>query len=299
MTAAFKKRNIDVERITTAAAASLQTEAPSVASVGDVLEIPLSHLTENPANARAWYPIKSLLPLAESLKASGQLTAVSAFFDSNNVLTLIDGHRRLKASALAGLPTIRVEVRKAPLTSQELYLRSRDANLHQSSQTLLDDAVIWKKLIDEKVFKHQRALAITLGITDSEVSRTLSLSKIPSAILEKISEHPPLQGLKPLNAIREFFEVCGEAETHALVDEAIRDGLGYREIEARRVAKSTPREKATRARSISRAILFGNANGSVRLLDNGSRLELSIKGLDPESSKELSRRLEQLFPSPV
>lgn len=289
MAAPFKPKVIDVERISLAAQTGWT--APSTAwNVGEVREVALDQLNPNPDNARVWYSAEPLRQLSESLRTTGQLSPVLAFMNPQEQLTLIDGHRRWKAAELAGLPTVRVELKEAPPNRQALYLRSREANQLHSAQTVLDDAAAWRRLLDDAVFKNQRELAIFLGVSDSEISRIIALTRIPEGILNMLAAHEHLCQLKLLNAVREFHEAADEARTLALVEEIIANGLGYREVDARRLRLNT--ERPPRQQSWTIPITLPGAKGSIRLAQGGQKLQLNLEGLSPQESQSLADELK-------
>lgn len=293
MTAVFKRKSIDVSRVAQAARAGLADFAPQSWREGEVREVPLDQLHPNPDNARVWYPALSLKKLADSIAVTGQLSPAQAFFNAQGQLTLIDGHRRWKAAGLAGLTHVRVELRPAPASRQDLYLRSRDANQLHSAQTPLDDAMAWKRLLADKVFRHQRDLSLFLGVSESEVSRILALSKLPAAVQEILSAHEALCGLKTLNAFREYCELAGEEATLALIEEALRSGLGYREIEGRKNRLAcTPQ---SRARAWNLPVQSSFFRGSIRVSQDGKRLELSLVGLQEEQAQQLAYALGEFL----
>jgi len=289
MTAAFKRKLIDISRVAQAARAGLAEVAPQTWREGEVREVPLDQLIPNPDNARVWYPVASLKKLADSIVVTGQLSPALAFFNTHDQLTLIDGHRRWKAAGLAGLTHVRVELRPPPASRQDLYLRSRNANQMHSAQTPLDDAMAWKRLLAGKVFRHQRELSLFLGVSESEVSRILALAKLPSAAQEALSVHEDLCGLKTLNAFREFFELAGEARTLALVEEVVRTGIGYREIVARKNKLCAPLQG--RARAWNLPVQGGAFKGSIRVSQDGKRLELTLAGMQQAQAQDLAYAL--------
>ncbi|MBL3921579.1 chromosome partitioning protein ParB, partial [Bacteroides thetaiotaomicron] len=87
----------------------------------------------------------------------------------------------------------------------------------------------WKELIGKKIYPTQAALAKALNLGEDHVSRTMSLAQLPSKVVHAVAEYPELLSLKMLNAIREFWEVKGEEETLALISEAAKSGMGYRD----------------------------------------------------------------------
>ncbi len=295
MTAAFKKRKVDASRILTAARDSLSAVVVKTSSyvVGQVYDVPLKRLRANPANARALYAASGLDEICRSMKEQGQTTAASGFVDEDGDVVLIDGHRRLNVSDKLGWSSLRVEIRPVPESEQALYLASRAANVERAEQTPLDDALVWRRLLDRKVFQSQVVLAKTLGLSESEVSRTLALADLPGRLTQALAEHPDMLKLKMLNALREYYQSQGEDKTLVFILEVASESLSYREVEARR--KAAEHGPAARPRAEKRTLQFRGATGVIRTFEKDGRLEVSLKGLKPKDASEVLKKLETVF----
>ncbi len=314
----FKPRVVDAARVAKAEAlaegvpdssdeavrAGVSPHAPAVFAarqrgggeyeIGQVYEVPLRRIRENPFNARAFYPKSAIDEMAISLQERGQLVAALGFVDEDGDITLLEGHTRLKGTQKIGKPTLRVEVQPRPNSDQAFYEISRATNVERKAQSVLDDAVRWKELLARKTYLSQVALAKSLGFKDStQVSRTVPLADLPARMLDTVADFPDLLTLKMLNALREFYEARGEDETLALVLEAGTQGLGYREVEARR--KAAVKGPVKRPRSEKHAVTFKGARGELRVFEAEGRIELSLKGLTDDAAAELRKRLEQVL----
>lgn len=295
MTAAFKKRKVDTTRILRAAKESLSQVAQSTNQLvpGQVYDIPLKRIRHNPVNARAVYAAAAAEDLLRSFRDKGQTTAALGFLDQDGDVILIDGHRRLRACETLGYGSLRVELRPAPSSEQGLYLASRSANTEREGQTPLDDALVWKRLLERKVFANQAALARTLGLSESEVSRTLSLTELPGRLVQSVAEYPQLLNLKMLNALRELHRSQGLEKTQEVIHAAAREGLSYREVEARRkILESGPQ---ARPRAARHELRFRGAKGTLRVFATAGRVELSFSGLKPADHQAVVQKLEKLF----
>lgn len=288
--ATFRKKAVDIERVAAVedAASSApivgdprlaptmpsvsQRESGAVGSsqdprkyeVGHVYEIPIGKIRSNSVNPRAIYTASAVSEMAESLLARGQGQAAIGYVNDDAEIVLIDGERRLRGARTAGLSTLRIEIRPKPGSERELYEEARAANVERKDQSPLDDAIKWKELIARKIYPTQAALAKALNLGEDHVSRTLSLAQLPNKLVQAAAEHPELLSLKMLNAIREFWEVKGDDETLELISEAAKNGLGYRDVAARR--KAAAKGPVRRPRSTREQLSFRGAKGSLSLL---------------------------------
>lgn len=262
--------------------------------IGQTYEVPIGKIKSNSVNPRAIYTASAVSEMAESLSARGQGQSASAYVDEAGDIVLIDGERRLRGARTAGLPTLRVEIRPRPASERELYEEARAANVERKDQSPLDDAIKWKELISRKVYPTQAALAKALNLGEDHVSRTLSLSQLPSKVVQVAAEYPELLSLKMLNAIREFWEVKGEVETLDLIAEASKTGMGYRDVAARR--KAAAKGTVRRPRSTREQLTFRGAMGEFKSFEEDGRIELKLKGLAPEVAAEITEKILALFP---
>jgi ParB family chromosome partitioning protein len=191
---------------------------------------------------------------------------------------------------------LRVEIRPRPANDRDLYEEARAANVERREQTPLDDAIRWKELLGKKVYPTQAALAKALNLGEDHVSRTLSLASLSSRVIHSVAESPELLTHKMLNALREFWEAQGDEETLELILEITKNGMGYRDVVARR--KSAVNGPMRRPRSVRQTLTFKGAMGEIKSFEKDGRLELSLKGLTPESASELTDKLMALFPGP-
>ena len=315
--AGFQKRSIDPSRIATVEAVTATVplggdpraqSVPAVApvapspvlgsiqdvyQVGQVYDVPVEMIKSNPVNPRALYTTDAIDKMAISLKESGQKISATGFVDEAGRVVLIEGETRLRGARAAGLATLRVEIKTKPDSERALYEEARAANVERRDQTPLDDALKWRELLDRKVYHTQSALAKALGVGEDDVSRILSLAKLPHRVVLAVADHPDLLTLRMLNAIREFCNVKGEQETLELILEASDKGWGYRDVEARRKAAETG--PVSRKRAATENVVYGSAKGEIKTFDEGGRLQLVLKGLTVDESKTLTEMLKEIL----
>lgn len=313
-TTVFKRRSVPEERVALAEAAA--AVAPIVADPranggggvhaftprepgaqpiyvrGQVYEVPLERIRSNPLNPRVVYTSQAVDEMAISLSTSGQRVAATGYVEVEGTVVLIEGETRLRGARAAGLQTLRVEIQARPASDQELYTHARDANVRRREQTPLDDALKWKELLEKKVFDSQAALAAALNLHESTVSRTLGLAALPARVVLSLADHPSLLNFQMLNALREYCDGFGEDATIEYILQVEKNGWGYRQVAADAAKAKTGPVK--RPRASSEAIAYGGGRGEIKLFDGGRRLEVTLKGLDPEKAGSLVTKLKAL-----
>lgn len=319
--AGFKKRTVSADRVSEveqAAAASpiigdprmaAPASTPAIAELGSsqdrlprrdtsyqvgmLYDIPVGKLRSNPFNPRAVYTAAALDDMAISLSEGGQRISATGYLGDDGDVVLIEGETRLRGARAAGLPTLRVEIKAKPESDRELYEEARAANVERREQTPLDDAIRWRELLAKKIYPTQVALAKALKLGEDHVSRTLSLANLPTRVIHAAAEAPELLSHKMLNAIREFWETQGDENTLELIREAAKTGMGYRDVVARR--KTAVAGPIKRPRASREPIQFQGAKGELKMFDEGGRVELSLKGLSPDSARVLQEKILALF----
>lgn len=246
--------------------------------LGQVYEVPLERIRSNPVNPRAVYTPQAVDDMAVSLQSSGQHVAATGFVDEEAVV-LIEGETRLRGARLAGLKTLRVEIKKRPESELELYKRARAANVERREQTALDDAIKWKELLAREVFSSQAALAQELGIKggESTVSRTLQLASLPQPVVFTLSEHPSLLTFQMLNAVRAYWDAFGDEKTLEYIPLIEKNGWGYRKVAED--AANAQKGPVKRPRGSKEPLTYAGGKGEIKVFDGGRRLEVSLKGI--------------------
>jgi ParB family chromosome partitioning protein len=263
-------------------------------AVGQIIDVPVNQLRDNPLNARRVVSQAGLEELATSLRTRGQDTAALGYVDEEDNVCLIDGHRRLEASRIAGKETLRVEIRERPSNEQELYLRSRSANTEREAQTPLDDALSWKLLLEKKVFESQAALCRKVGLEPTLVSRTIGLADIPKAIIRMLSERPDLMNLRMLDAIKRYVDSAGEEATQALILEIDHNGLSSRDVDNRR--KAAERGPITRQRSDHQTIKYEKGLATIKRFSGQGRLVIEVSQVAEEGDVEhLASKINEII----
>jgi ParB family chromosome partitioning protein len=249
-----------------------------------VIDAPVKDIKRNPYNARQIVTMEGLDQLAISLRR-GQETAALAFVDSDGNLCLIDGHRRLEASLISDLPTLRVEIRPRPENDQELYLSSRRANDEREGQSPIDDALSWKKLIDKGVFKNQNEIAQRLGIDEGIVSKTFNLTELPSSVVRSLADKPELLNLRMLTAIRQYWKASDDIAAGELILEIEKNNLSSRDVDKKR--SSLEHGKSTRVRGVAVPKTFAHGSAVLKRFDDKGTFSVEISAIKDEKRMEL------------
>ncbi|RQS65659.1 ParB/RepB/Spo0J family partition protein [Burkholderia sp. Bp8963] len=279
-------------------ALELVTAAPADATdLGAPQRVAVKDCIPNPFNPRIFYSESSLHELALTLKREGQIEPikVTRLPEFPGKLVVIDGQRRLRATSINGDEYINATFR-SDHTPEQLYTIAYRANHDHERQTIFDDAVAWKRLLDEKVFPDQNTLAEKIGKDKASISKTLSLNALPGTLLERMAGANDVVGLQAAYFLKLIFERLGEPTADRLLSAVIDRKKSVRDLENFLRTQSDANKKAGRTRYSVRHdfALDSRAIGQLKTYPDG-RLDLQLKGVDAAHQEALADKLKAVI----
>ncbi|OXJ28211.1 chromosome partitioning protein ParB [Burkholderia sp. HI2714] len=282
---------------TAPASAPASATPASTPDLGAPQKVLVKDCIPNPFNPRVFYSESSLHELALTLKREGQIEPikVTRLPEFPGKLVVIDGQRRLRATSINGDETINATFR-TDHTPEQLYTIAYRANHDHERQTIFDDAVAWKRLLDEKVFADQNTLAEKIGKDKASISKTLSLNALPNTLLERMASANDVVGLQAAYFLKLIFERLGEPTADRLLTAVIDRKKSVRDLENFLRAQSDGSKKAGRTRYSVRHDfeLESRAIGQLKTYPDG-RLDLQLKGVDASHQEALADKLKTVI----
>ncbi|CAG9258692.1 MULTISPECIES: ParB/RepB/Spo0J family partition protein [Burkholderia] len=276
---------------------STAVPASDALDLGAPQKVAVKDCIPNPFNPRVFYSESSLHELALTLKREGQIEPikVTRLPEFPGKLVVIDGQRRLRATSINGDETINATFR-TDHTPEQLYTIAYRANHDHERQTIFDDAVAWKRLLDEKVFPDQNTLAEKIGKDKASISKTLSLNALPNTLLERMASANDVVGLQAAYFLKLIFERLGEPAADRLLTAVIDRKKSVRDLENFLRAQSDGNKKTGRTRYSVRHdfALESRAIGQLKTYPDG-RLDLQLKGVDASHQEALADRLKTVI----
>ena len=259
-----------------------------------LVQLPISQIRDHARNARHLYDPTRIDEMAASIARDGQMMPAVVMEDpaAAGVYLLIEGRYRKRALQSLGRETL-LAIVVDPLPELEAYRLSLILNEERNAQTDLDNALSWKMLQDDGLFTSQEHIAEYLGITQSKVSKTLSLLELPAGVLTIMKTSPQQFGLRIGYELRQLARQLAPAEIEA-VAEQIREGkLTVAALEKMRTrAEKIP---ATRERARAYPLKSGALTlGTLREFDDG-RLKIDLTGLSPATRKSLVAAVQKVL----
>ncbi|MFJ8895217.1 ParB/RepB/Spo0J family partition protein [Leifsonia sp. NPDC102414] len=222
-------------------------ESSGVAVKDDLVAVPGARLANlspadivpNAVQPRTEFDREALDELVASIREVGVLqpVVVRPIPGQTDKYELIMGERRLRATKELGLDTIPAVVKD---TADEDMLR--DAlleNLHRSQLNPLEEASAYQQLLADFGIT-QEELASRIGRSRPQITNTLRLLKLPSAVQSRVAA-----GVLSAGHARAILSVGDEEAMKHLADKIVNEDLSVRAAEA--AASKNPKPVRTKA----------------------------------------------------
>lgn len=267
---------------------------------GQIIDLPLKAIKPSPFNPRHFYLKSSIAELAVNLAKQGQQQAIHVIPDyaAPGSYYVSDGGRRVRALKEANKESVKAIVVDLPIGIQS-YKLGYDLNVQRDSQTVFDNAVVWKRFIDEKFFQSQRELADHLGLDESTVAVALSIAKLPESVMHEMVARPDRFGSNMAYQVGRYHGARGTDATLRLINRILADDLSTRQVadivKGRSSSQESPKP-AGRQRYAQRLEIKMDGVSVGDLKSYGDdRLELRLKGLARERRDEILHQIEQIL----
>ncbi|WP_190121420.1 ParB/RepB/Spo0J family partition protein [Streptomyces inusitatus] len=186
-------------------------------------EVPIDEITPNPRQPRKEFDEETIVELAASIKAVGLLQPVVVRKLGGEKYELIMGERRWRACEAAGLERIPAIVRHTE--DEKLLLDALLENLHRAQLNPLEEAAAYDQLLRDFSCTHDQ-LADRIGYSRSQVSNTLRLLRLPTAVQSRVAA-----GVLSAGHARALLGVEDPEEQERLAKRIVEEGISVRSTE--------------------------------------------------------------------
>lgn len=191
--------------------------------VSELRTIAISQIQPNPHQPRQDFDIAALNELSESIKTHGVLQPIILTPHKGGYL-IVAGERRFRAAKQAGLEKIPALVRT--LGDQHKLELSLIENIQREQLNVMETATAYQKLRNQFNLSIEEIGARVGGKSQSTISNTLRLLKLPKPVKQALSEGKLTEGqARPLVNVDEEVAL-------ALYPKIIRENWSARKIEA-------------------------------------------------------------------
>ena len=178
-------------------------ESRAEAKQSRIREIPLSEIDGFPDHPFKVLDDDDMAQLVESVKRNGIMTPAMVRRKEDGRYELISGHRRCRACALAGLTTLKCEVRE--LTRDEAVIIMVESNLQRSVILPSEKAFAYKMRLEAMKRQGERSdltssplgtklrsdaeLAEKVGESRNQIQRYIRLTKLVPELLQMVDDY--------------------------------------------------------------------------------------------------------------
>lgn len=270
--------------------------AESVPPSGTIRRVPISLVHDNPFNARQIYLESKIKERATSIAAEGQKVPAAAIehWDRPGEYILIDGGYRKRALTFLGRTEIKILVEKVKSKS-DLYRLSRLYNHEREDDSALDDALAWKKLLDDGAVASQDELATMLGVRPGTITKAMAILKLPQAALDRIMLQPSSIGTAAAYELHLLAAKLTEKELLDVLERVMASTMSTRDLEALRgrldAGKTRKPKETSRHYRLSGS---SGVSGMIKEWEDG-RVSVEIQVDDPKAREDLVAELRKRF----
>ena len=177
-------------------------ESREEAKLSKIRDIPISEIDEFPDHPFKVLMDEDMEQLVESIKRNGVMTPATVLLKEDGRYELISGHRRKKACELAGLETLKCEVKE--LTRDEAIIVMVESNLQRSVILPSEKAFAYKMRLEAMKRQGERSdltsspmgtklrsdakLAEKVGESRNQIQRYIRLTELVPEILQMVDE---------------------------------------------------------------------------------------------------------------
>ncbi len=178
-------------------------ESRAEAALSKIRDIPISEIDEFPDHPFKVLMDEDMEQLVDSIKRNGVMTPATVRLKEDGRYELISGHRRKKACELAGLETLKCEVKE--LTRDEAIIVMVESNLQRSTILPSEKAFAYKMRLEamkrqagrppkensSPMGTHLRSdaeLAEKVGESRNQIQRYIRLTELVPEILQMVDE---------------------------------------------------------------------------------------------------------------
>jgi len=181
-------------------------------------------LKPNPKQPRTEFNQKQLEELCESIKVNGILQPIIIEDAGDGEFFIIAGERRTRASRMAGLKQVPVQLRK--FDEQQKLEMALIENIQRADLNPIEEAMAYYNLIQMSDL-NQEEVAKRVGKNRSTVANAIRLLKLPEDIQRAI-----VAGQITSGHARALLMVKNDADMRVMFGKIVGNGLSVREAEA-------------------------------------------------------------------
>ena len=208
------------------------------AALSKIRDIPLAEIDEFPDHPFKVLMDENMEQLVDSIKRSGVMTPATVRMKEDGRYELISGHRRKKACELAGLETLKCEVKE--LTRDEAIIVMVESNLQRTTILPSEKAFAYKMRLEAMNRQGQRSDLTSVPVAQKSENKT-SREKLGELVGE--SQDQVRRFIRLTELVPEILQMVDERQIAfrpAVELSYLTEGQQYTLLEAMEYSDATP-----------------------------------------------------------
>jgi ParB family chromosome partitioning protein len=226
---------------TSAVVPEMHAEAERKPADGEILEIALDLIDNNPYQTRGIFRESELRELAESIKVSGLIQPVVVRPAKDGRYVLITGERRCRASKLAGKEKVPAILRL--VSDEQAAEMTIIENLQRSDLNCMEQARAFSRLSQDFGLT-QEQIGQRVGCSRESVSNYMRLLRLPMEVQTML-----IEGRLDFSMARVLLTLQDAAQVVKVAERAIKDKLSVLQLEDVVFNINVPQEKSAQPKT--------------------------------------------------
>ncbi|SEO40733.1 chromosome partitioning protein, ParB family [Amphibacillus marinus] len=246
---------------------------------GDVIQLAIKDVLPNRYQPRTIFNDEKIAELAQTIHTHGMIQpiVVRRVDDAEKSFEIIAGERRFRAALSLGWESIPVIIRQ--MNDKETASVALIENLQREELTVIEEAKAYERLLTIHELT-QEALAQRLGKSQSTIANKLRLLKLPSPVLEAITN----KAITERHA-RALIALKNQELQEQVLQEILTKNLNVKQTEERinSILNSKPKKKKPKLKGFNKdmRIAMNTIRQSLNMVsDTGINLETDEQDLD-------------------
>jgi ParB family chromosome partitioning protein len=148
--------------------------------------------------------IEEIHDLSDNIKKNGLMQPIIVR-EAGNQYEIVDGHRRVIATKMAGFGNIKAIIKN--YDEQQAQMFSIIGNLHRKNLNPIELALSFQKVLNNRLFTNNKELSRAIGKDETFVGDVLNTLKMDKRIIKDITRTNSIKDVRLLRLIRKIDDV--------------------------------------------------------------------------------------------
>ena len=245
--------------------------------------IEIKNISPNPYQPREEYNEEKLQLLGENIKEHGQdqpITIVS----TKDGFTLVAGERRLRASKLVGMTTIKAII--VDYTDTQMQKKALWENIHREQLTTYEVFRALLKIMETEKISSVKELAAIVNMSQPQIYTILSLNKLDNKLLELYRVTKPIVAIQVMEKLSGLLHKNAIKYFNAIVKQKLSRAKAIEYIKTQEEHRNKPIN--------TKPVLSSEVWGTSKVTKANYELKINRKVLSKDTDKKIQEKLKEI-----